>query len=261
MNAPPPGPALATPATRRALRRWAAAVAALLAVAVAAGALALALGLDERRADRLAADGSRTSAVVTELAGAAAGRERQPRGTLTIRYDTSKGSRTDDVPVGADIADYDRGDRVTVVRDPSEPGRIEVVGASEPERSRAWMATAAVSLGGLALAGLAGGRRRRARRVLATHPWRPIPARMRPPTGGPEVGGRVRTAVELYGLGDEPLVVAAARGLRPFPAAVEPTAWVAGTSSAFAVAPPGGAPVSLARRVRTRSGRSGVRGG
>ncbi|HEV7761435.1 MAG TPA: DUF3592 domain-containing protein [Acidimicrobiales bacterium] len=251
MDTPPPGPALAVAATRAALRRSATLIGGLAALAGAIIALAVVLGLAQRRADDLATHGIHRPGTVTDVAVTySGGRARQPRGTLTVRFVTATGARrTGTVTVGTDVIDYAEGDAVTVVYDPDDAGRIQVVGADDPDRNGAWLAPAGVGGLLLGLTGLAVARQRRTRRLLRSQAWEAVPARLRalPPSFGAR--GRSHSVLELYGPGDGPRVVVGTRGLRPFGPELEPTAWIVGGDAAFVVAPPGGRPVLLTRRI------------
>jgi hypothetical protein len=249
VRSPPPlGPAIAAAGTRSALRLTGVAVGSVLALGVAVVGLAALLLRTEWRADDLAANGARTSGVVTKVGLTYSGRERQPHGQLTVRYPSGGTTRTARVEVGTDITDFHRGDDVTVVYDRHDPDRIQVAGADDPNRNGAWIAPAVIGGALLLLSGFATARLRRTRRIVRSHPWRAIPARLRslPPTAR----GRSRTVLELYGQGDEPRVVADTRGIRPLVPELEPVAWVAGDAERFVFAPPGGRPVFAARRLR-----------
>ena len=253
-NAPPSGPAVAAPGTRAALRRTGLLVAGLLVLTAAVLGLALALWLDQRRADDLAAHGLRAPGTVTGVAVTySSGRARQPHGTLTVRFATAGGrAQTAEVEVGTDITTYAEGDAVTVVYDAGDPDRAQVVGADDPQRNDAWLAPAGVGGLLLVLAGLAAARLRRTWRIVRSRSWRAVPARLQalPPTFGSR--GRSLSLLELYGAGPDadPRIVVDTRGLRPFGPDLEPTAWIAGDPPSLVVAPPGGRPLHLARRLR-----------
>jgi uncharacterized protein DUF3592 len=247
--------AVAIAATRASLRRRGWLVVALVVAMAAVVALAVALGLDERRADDLASSGVRTPGTVTKVdVRYSGGRAHQPYGSLTVGFTAASHRRTGSVVVGTDVTGYHEGDHVTVVYDRDHPDRIQVVGADDPDRNGAWMAPALLGVLLLVLAGMAVARLLRTRRVVRSYAWRPVQARLRVLPSKFGTRGRPRSVLELYGLGpdDPPAVSVDTRGLRPLGAELEPTAWVAGDASGLVVAPPGGRPLHLVRRLRRR---------
>ncbi len=242
-------PAAVVGATGRRIRR--SYLLAGICAAVGVGLLVLGVGTlwVEHSFAQLADTGVRTPATVTDVASHVVSRERNLVGSVTVTYAVGSEDRTTVFDVNNHVTRYHVDDQVEVAYDPGEPSRVSLVG--EPEATRGvvpWPISLAFGLLGLVMAAVTIAHLRRITRIVAAHEWLAVAAVRKPlPTGWRSGAG---TVVQLGPETSPERVVACSLGFRGLPANIEPTAWIAGWGERqFVMAPPGGQPLLLMRRI------------
>lgn len=245
-------PAIGVPATRRSLRRrW---LLVLAPVLIAGGLLGL-CGWRVRadsRADAVRRHGVATDALVVAVDAQPVGRARTAAGSIRVRLLAAGASTEASIYVGPAVRQYQPGQHVRVVYDPSDPTRAEIAGSASSRRG----VPAAVLVGAAALllvmAMVAGRHARQIGQIVRHHPWVALSTRL--VQVSQVIGFRPGSRTEAVLDAPTGALVVEPIGLNRLDATFAPTSWVAGPGNQrMVLAPPGGGHLVLVRRWHGRA--------
>jgi hypothetical protein len=206
----------------------------------------------EDRSERLAASGER---VAGEVVDTSSGLGRFSEGWIVVRFDVGEVEQRKRINLNSDSPDYDVGDEVTVIYDPSNLSNLRTTHEENDSGWAVWVFVISFCFG---IAGLGIGvavlrRSTRWRWMASAAPWREVAAEYREIPVGRSVQPVLRvsdggTSVVRGLVGTGRWRLRTLRGKRQF--------WALGnTDSRFVVATPGGVDLFEARPARTKRGR------
>jgi hypothetical protein len=192
--------AINLPATRRSLRRRWLVVVALAVVAAALLALAGWKAHSDARSVALQRDGVQADATVQAVLARPTGRGQIPDGSVVVRFEADQ-PRESTIYVGGAVTDFQAGQPVTVVYDPSDPTRVELLGVKTSGPGVPVVPPLAGGLLLLAMALVAGRHAWRIGRVVRREAWQIVASRLVqvPQTFAFRQGSRTLVVLETAG--------------------------------------------------------------
>jgi hypothetical protein len=242
------GPELAidVPATKRSLRRrW---IVALIPAVAAVALLVLAASayFEQRSSKELQRHGAPADATIVAVKAKPTGRGKVPNGSLVVRFDAAGQTLERSIHVGRSVVDYQTGQHVKIVYDPSHPTRVELLGQSTAANAVPPLAALIGAALFASMAVVAGRHVCQISGVVRREPWQIVRTQLVqvPQSFGFRRGSRTLVVLDTP---SGPLTVEPI-GLARVDPAFTPEAWIAGLGidtavgqNAMVLAAPGGA--------------------